>query len=861
MNIEKIQTKLQSMFELSTQIGENRRIVFWNDPKHQYIELIDNNELILDNVKIHKLTENNNFYTKYLLEEEDIESNYLIYTNILDLTDKSNWLIDIVLYSQIFFADKLSIDLDELKIPSHLRSIAEQYEKFFKNNKRISKLSKLDISEFTEENLELGMIASLSNSKTIEMDDIFRTIIIESIDEEGYLIEDDDNKYYKEINNILGDSILKKYASKNYGYSYEEFSIKKLIITIVITALSKDISKEYLYNFESYITNQYLNCHLFIDKWMNDTRTRQNYNQLINVIENDLNLQSIFDNVEIEEIKDIEIAPCIDKKIILYIINSINNNIRQYNNYITTIKDRRTTHFYSEYQYTYESLLNLINMYKLESDHLYGILKEDPKKMFDTYKEDYSQMDMYYRKFYVAHDKEINNDIPKKLAIKVEEIYNNFINDLNSKWTSSIESNMEGKWIIPGVRNQKDFYRNYVYPSVSIGDRVFVIISDALRYEVGKELCDKLNEEVVGSTQIDAMLSVIPSITKTGMAALLPHEEINIRNNIDVYDKNQSTSGIENRKNIIQNSVKSSIAVDFDTLISLTRDDRKEMLKGYKLVYIYHNKIDAFGDKAATENQAFDAVEDTINDIQRIVRIIRNDLGGTNVLVTSDHGFIYQRSKLEESDKISKTKNYALEIGRRYMISDKNDDIEGTVKFNMEYLLDNNNYNVYMPNSIMRFKTQGGGSNFVHGGSSLQEVVVPIVQFKNIRKTSKRSVQVEKVKVHPIITSNKITNTPFKVRLYQTEKISSTNKEANYNIYLIDDKNEILSDVHSIIADKTSDNPSEREFSIVLNIPRSIKYDKNKSYYLVVKDKDDEVIISRESFTISLGIMSDIDFF
>ena len=66
----------------------------------------------------------------------------------------------------------------------------------------------------------------------------------------------------------------------------------------------------------------------------------------------------------------------------------------------------------------------------------------------------------------------------------------------------------------------------------------------------------------------------------------------------------------------------------------------------------------------------------------------------------------------------------------------------------------------------MRFKTQGSGANFVHGGASLQEVVVPVIQFKNIRKTSKNSIKAEKVKIQPITSSNKITNTPFKIKMY-----------------------------------------------------------------------------------------------
>lgn len=877
MNIDKIQEKLRLMFQPSTKIGENRKIVFWTDSKKQYREVFDNNEINIENVKIHELKNDNNFYTKYLLNKEDVDSNYLIYTNIDNLIDESSWIMDIVLYSQIFYADKLSMDLDDLGIDFNLRDIAIKYEAFFNNKKRIEKLQSLNIKDYTEEVFELGMLASLCTCKTIDVEEIFRNIFIKSIDEDGCICNDEDNKYYTEISNILGNDILIKYAKKYYGYEKEDFSIKKLLITIIITALTKDVDTELISNYSSYITKEKLNCYLFIDRWINDVKSRESYYDVAKVLENELGIFDSLRNIEINDLRNIDILPCVDKQIILYIVQQIKIGSRKYDNYIKFIKERRTTNFYSKYENTYDALINVIEMYSIAYDNLYGILKEDPKTMFNTYKDEYYKMDMYYRKFYIAHDKETNNDIPKKLSVKVEELYEKFINELNSKWTDSLETNIGDSWGIAGVKNQKDFYRDYVNPSVSVGERVFVIISDALRYEVGKELCDKLNEEIVGSSNIDAVLSVVPSITKLGMASLLPYKNIEIKSNGHVFvngkDANEddcedkktalrSSAGIENRNKIIKSSVTNSTAIDYDKLIGLTREERKEMLKGYKLVYIYHDEIDAIGDKASTENQAFESTEKAILEIQRIIRIIKNELGGSNVVITSDHGFIYQKSKLKESDKIDKNIDGALEIGRRYMLNDKDKYVEGTMKFSMDYILgDNSKLYTYIPNSIMRFKIQGSGANFVHGGASLQEVVVPVIQFKNIRKSSKSSVQVEKVKIQPIVLSDKITNTPFKVRMYQTEKLSLNTKVGNYSVYLADEGGNIVSDIHNIIADKSTDNPTEREFNLVLNIPRTNQYDRNKNYYLITKDKDEDIIINKTAFKISLGIMSDIDFF
>ena len=54
--------------------------------------------------------------------------------------------------------------------------------------------------------------------------------------------------------------------------------------------------------------------------------------------------------------------------------------------------------------------------------------------------------------------------------------------------------------------------------------------------------------------------------------------------------------------------------------------------------------------------------------MKNLVRIIVNEFGGTNVLITADHGFLYTYSPLSEDDKVGKTSfnGMAVEYGRRY---------------------------------------------------------------------------------------------------------------------------------------------------------------------------------------------------
>ena len=54
------------------------------------------------------------------------------------------------------------------------------------------------------------------------------------------------------------------------------------------------------------------------------------------------------------------------------------------------------------------------------------------------------------------------------------------------------------------------------------------------------------------------------------------------------------------------------------------------------------------------------------------MRLITNDLNGTNILITADHGFLYSYKPLEESDKAEKgfVSGHILELDRRYVIAD-----------------------------------------------------------------------------------------------------------------------------------------------------------------------------------------------
>ena len=76
---------------------------------------------------------------------------------------------------------------------------------------------------------------------------------------------------------------------------------------------------------------------------------------------------------------------------------------------------------------------------------------------------------------------------------------------------------------------------------------------------------------------------------------------------------------------------------------------------------------------------------------------------------------------------------------------------------------------------------------------------------------------------------------------------------------MADENGEVLSNEETIIGDLTTDNPKERVFTIQFAL-KNQKYDRSKTYYLIMKDIETDAIVEKVPFTINLGIVSDFDF-
>ena len=166
---------------------------------------------------------------------------------------------------------------------------------------------------------------------------------------------------------------------------------------------------------------------------------------------------------------------------------------------------------------------------------------------------------------------------------------------------------------------------------------------------------DSLMNSVLYSERFDELshqLSVLPSYTRLGMAALLPHQTLTMTDDYRVLADDVLCNDLAGREKVLQQHQENGICVRFDEIKGLKKNELRDIFTGKQLVYVYHNQIDARGDKATTEDEVFVACKEAICEIIELIRKISANANTYRFLVTSDHGFIYKRDKLSESEKI-----------------------------------------------------------------------------------------------------------------------------------------------------------------------------------------------------------------
>lgn len=820
-----IENKLNEIFK---EDSNNRHIVFWYDANQDFLEDIEN--LKLDNVKTHIMTTENQLATKVLLEREDMNSNYLIYSPAKRPSNEMNHLLDINGYSREFVADRIQLLMLELNITQNLRPIFTQYTKFFENKERINKFKQLYQPDQSGKTIEWTMLATIAKSNIINFHTILMDIMMSDNIEEIL-------QQYQRYN--LTEAFWTNVAN-SFGYGSKNPSIYEFTKSLFATYANSTMNENIPIDWKAYVlSNNTGSVITFMDMIMNNKQSREQYRVLADKVGESLKIDNVVKSSNIEDLINSFIFKEYDEQIITWILDRLAHEdyaAKVENKSIPEIcQMRRRMHYVDEYRPHYHLLENA---YYLLIQVSYRE-KTTMKELIDSYiSEDY-KVDNYYRRFYYNFD--LLNYLEKfrPLRQRVENAYkNSYLDVITKNWHQTYDNNE----LINNYPIQKNFYNQYMANSKN---RVVVIISDAFRYELGKHLYEEVIQDPNLEGEISPMIATFPSTTPLGMASLLPHKEIELSDDgSKVLIDNMPTDGLVNRQKILQNRKSNSMAIQFDTVNSYTRAQLRDCFKGQDVIYIYHNQIDTRAEKEASVHEVFNASQEAVTEIYQLIKRLAINSVGLNFIVTADHGYIYKRDKLPEAEKIDLSKLDYILKDKRFVLSNQSSNQPGVKNYPAKETLSSlDNRMIQTPLTSNIFKSAGGSQNYVHGGSSPQERIVPVIEIK----FTKGHAETQNAPLTLISRLDRIANLNQNIEILQQQPISDVVKEATYRIGFETETGMSISNNLIFKADSTSEDSRDRISKLSFIIDNR-QYDPDEKYFFVARniDNPDETAIKQE---------------
>lgn len=787
-----IQQRLQTLFE-------KHRIIFWYD---------DNGALEEEFEKVgiagveKRIINNNEFTLKREVLKLSPQGKFLIYSHTHPPKKEDNWLLDLNIANHMFSADKISLILQNLGLDVGFKLFMKRFEKFLNAKSRVEALARAIGSNETKESLMLKMIAvSLGSDDTVE------SILL-------HLFEAPESYEVLEKFDFAGEFF--KIIRAKYGYNGDtlsDFSYKLL-------------QNHFYHSIDKSKCTLNSDARLFVNTWMDSSRYKDGFESIAKDASATLNIKAILEAYEPEKILYCDTYEVSEQIIIMYLLQLASTGDAQ--KIVTIIEGRKNTFWYERYHNIYQAILYAVKLIDFVEKIEFEM--RDFSDGIEKYAALWYKADLYYREYSTYAFRAERIELLKEMSEHVENLYlNAFLRELNDTWQHFSQS-----YDVRAIKErQRGFYEHFVAPSVKNNKKIFIIISDALRYECGKALVSRILLENRKKDRFSAtckhMVSSLPSYTQLGMASLLPHKTLGIGDKNDtVLVDGKSCAGLLNRDKILKSCNEKSVAIGYEAFLSLGRIEGREFAKNHQVIYIYHDEIDKMGEK--NEPKTFDAVSSTFDTIIKTIKQISN-FNGVNILITSDHGFLFTNQPTLESEFCVVPKNDALRQNRRFVIGKNLESTSCVVKYSGEVLGIEGENEFLIPKSINKIRVQGGGNRFVHGGATLQELVIPLIEV-NISKNKAENTKEVTVEIVPI---RNISTNSVNVSLYQTDLMSEQIKPLTLKVGFESIDGKALSDsaTYTFASDDSYETNREKRFK--LTFKQDINAFNNKTIKLVTR--------------------------
>jgi uncharacterized protein (TIGR02687 family) len=851
-------------------------ILFWHDVDGEFAFSVES--LKPPEIDLLDLDRTPWLQVKIELERAGRGRKFLLYSAKPEPNPASDWLLDVRLRSKPFRADSASILLEDLGLISHqLRTHLKARSKFLSAKVRVDRLKKWVAPNDDAEDLDRKMIAVLVRADQPELSAILLRLF-PALLQDGVVSLDAVSKLWADvIANDLEEAFWALVARAT-GYQDAAPTLRDLLFRILVSDLARTITESCPAQLSHFVlSNKTLaaNVSVFASGWRSHMQHFGSYDALSGAVGRELGLGHLISGLSAESLAESMTFEEVERRIIQDLKERIISGAGAGMDSLRVLIARRrdghwankllahssaTTHALAA---CYDALEAAAAFFELKAKFNSGFSFASADAGLVAYQNELFRFDQLYRQFNHAADavEPMGWALLHELRERIENGYSGwFVPQLGSAWSKVLEGGrgLLAHWRVESWANQQDFFKKHVKVHLDAGiKRVFVIISDAFRFEAADELVRDINGKSRFKAALTPMLGVLPSYTALGMAALLPHETLayKLNANLELMTDGSLVSTVEQRSD--QLGKHHGVAIKADDLLALGKDKGREFVRDRQVIYVYHDKIDLLGDKQGSEQETFDAVAQTLTELNQLASFIVNSLNGSLVLITADHGFLYQDAPLDEADKstLGDKPDGTLKAKKRYLlgqgIGTSGKAWCGNTRVTAGTTPGEGSLDFWVPRGAARFHFSGG-ARFVHGSAMPQEIVIPVI---TLRESENESAKTRAVQFSLLGSSNKVVTNKQRFEFIQTEPVSERVLARTVLVSLRDGAT-LISDEISVTFDSTSGLIDERKRSVMLTI-KSGSYDKTKDHFLIARDAQTKVEVIRIPLRVDLAFVND----
>jgi len=369
------------------------------------------------------------------------------------------------------------------------------------------------------------------------------------------------------------------------------------------------------------------------------------------------------------------------------------------------------------------------------------------KALINSYTTDLYKTDQLQRKF----EKELMeilqpNDALQQLVKLVRSSYNSFTEKTQKSYQQLFANE---HWPVSGMLNNAEVFTKQIQPLRKSNTKTAYLLIDALRFELGKELEEQLEKHF--NIQLIPSCAYLPTVTKFGMAALLPEAEKHLHlekheSSLEAFMGEMVLLNLTQRKEYLKDKLGDRCdIISLDKLISTTSFDSTDFL------IVTTHEIDTAGEHLASNS--LHAIHQAVQNLVKAIYLLSLN-GFEKLVIATDHGFVLH-PVFQPGDNVGKPTGEWLMSKSRSLAG------QGAIP---DTALGFTAQKIGIKSAIKDFVFLKGyavfekNTTYFHEGLSLQENIVPIINLSKIVAKKEEHININityKGKTTGVITSRR----------------------------------------------------------------------------------------------------------